>query len=71
MKVKISLDTLARVTKFVDAVSGVGCPVYLMGDNLKVSAKSLLGALYTMEWGEVWCECDHDIYSLIKDFVID
>lgn len=71
MKAKISLDTLERVNAFVTVTSAVKCPVYLVGDNLKVSAKSLLGALYTMEWGEVWCECECDIYQLISEFVVD
>lgn len=71
MKVRINLDTIAQVNEFVSITSSVGAPVYLTSDGLRVSAKSLLGALYTMEWSEVWCECERDIYQLISNFVID
>lgn len=70
MKVKVSLDTIAQVNKFVGITSQIDAPIYLVSDGFKVSAKSLLGALYTMEWSEVWCECDEDIYSQIAQFVI-
>jgi hypothetical protein len=45
-------------------------PVYLVGENFRVSAKSLLGALCSMEWNELWCECEKDIYSKIERFVV-
>lgn len=70
MKVKVNLDTIAQVNKFVGITSQIDAPIYLVSDGFKVSAKSLLGALYTMEWSEVWCECDEDIYSQIAQFVI-
>jgi hypothetical protein len=69
-KAKVRLDTQSEVARFVHLVSGVGAPVYLTAKDLKVSGKSLLGALYTMEWDEIWCECEKDIYRLIDDFII-
>lgn len=70
MKVRIELDTLSDVREFVKAVTTVEAPVHLVSENLRVSAKSLLGAMYTMEWAEVWCECEEDIYNKIARFVI-
>ena len=70
MKVRVELDTLSEVREFVKAVTAVAAPVHLVSDNLRVSAKSLLGAMYTMEWAEVWCECEEDIYNRIAKFVI-
>jgi hypothetical protein len=70
MKVKVELDTMSDVTEFVSIVSTVSAPVHLVSDHFCVSGKSLLGALYTMEWSEVWCECDIDIYSKIAKFVV-
>ena len=70
MKVRIELDTLSDVREFVKAVTTVEAPVHLVSENLRVSAKSLLGAMYTMEWSEVWCECEEDIYNKIARFVI-
>ena len=70
MKVRVELDTLSDVREFVKAVTAVAAPVHLVSDNLRVSAKSLLGAMYTMEWTEVWCECEEDIYNRIAKFII-
>jgi hypothetical protein len=70
MKVKVALETMSDVSEFVAIASKVKEPVVLVGEDFKVSAKSLLGALYTMEWQEVWCECEVDIYSKIAKFVI-
>lgn len=70
MKVKVALDTMSDVTAFVAIATQVKEPVHLVGEDFRVSAKSLLGALYTMEWDEVWCECSTDIYSKIEKFVI-
>jgi hypothetical protein len=70
MKVKVALETMSDVSEFVAIATKVPEPVYLIGEGFKVSAKSLLGALYTMEWQEVWCECEVDIYSKISKFVI-
>lgn len=70
MKVKVALETMSDVSEFVAIASKVKEPVVLVGEDFKVSAKSLLGALYTMEWQEVWCECEVDIYNKISKFVI-
>ena len=70
MQVKVELDTMTDITEFVNIVSTVPAPVHLVSDDFRVSGKSLLGAIYTMEWSEVWCECDVDIYSKIEKFVV-
>ena len=70
MKVKVALETMSDINAFVAITGTVPQPVYLVGEDLKVSAKSLLGALYTMEWDEVWCECETDIYHKIQQFVV-
>jgi hypothetical protein len=69
MKVKINLETMSDVTKFVSITSMIDVPVHLANGDFRVSAKSLLGAVYTMEWDEVWCECEKDIYTKIEQFV--
>lgn len=70
MKVQITLETMSDVTEFVSIATRVLEPVYLVGDDFRVSAKSLLGALCSMEWNELWCECSVDIYSKIEKFVV-
>ncbi len=72
MKAKIRLDTLSDIRGFVDATSSVDEPVILTdGSNLTVSAKSLLGVIYTMEWNEVYCTCNIDIYGLIEPYIAE
>jgi hypothetical protein len=46
-------------------------PVYIIDNaGLKVSAKSLLGALYSMEFSTIWCECEKDIYTAIEKYIV-
>ena len=70
MRVKVRLDTQKEIARFVNAVASVDVPVFLTSGAYCVSGKSLLGAIYTLEWNDLWCECDKDIYHLIEDFII-
>ena len=70
MKVKLALETIKDISEFVQIASEVKVPVNLTGGDFKVSAKSLMGVIYSMEWQEVWCECEEDIYSKIEKFVV-
>ena len=73
MRVKINLDTMTAINDFVKAVTNYGGNVYLTDKdrNYLVSAKSMLGAIYSMEWGEVWCESDDDIYHILSRFIAE
>ena len=71
MRAKIELVTLGDIKSFVNIATKIKEPVYLVGENFRVSAKSLLGVTYSMEWDEVWCECEKDIYSKIKQYVVE
>jgi hypothetical protein len=71
MKHKIRLDTLSDINRFVSICSQFTHKIDLIdGDSYRVSAKSLIGAVATMDWSEVYVECEHDIYSHIADFVV-
>ena len=71
MRAKIRLDTMREITDFVGICSGVIPAVHITdGNGLKVSGKSLLGVMYAMEFKEIWCECDIDIYHEIERFVV-
>ena len=70
MRVKIALETMSDITEFVGIATAIDEPIHLTHNDFRVSAKSLLGAVYTMEWDEVWCECEKDIYHSIEKFVI-
>ena len=61
---------MSDISEFVGIANKIKTPISLTGGDFKVSAKSLLGVIYTMEWQEVWCECAEDIYSKIEKFVV-
>ena len=69
-KYKIELVTTKDCKDFVDTVSSSNKKVYLSdAKDYRVSASSFLGALTSMEWSEVYAECDEDCYTLIKKWV--
>lgn len=71
MKAKIRLDTLSEVNKFVEVVSRFDEKVELVDDEGHcVSAKSILGALYSFEWTNIYCSCSRDISASIMPWMI-
>ena len=72
MRYRIRLDTMADVNRFVGMATKVPGKIVLTdGDNFTVNGKSLLGAMYTFEWDQIYCESENEIYLKIKDFIID
>lgn len=75
MRVKLNLDTMRKVNEFVGVATTVQSNVYLTNDSHKfvVNAKSLIAALYSLEWAEgVWLECeDENAYSVFRQFMED
>lgn len=76
---RISIDTFSEVQKFLEAIKGYESNIQLVGDNDngnsivcgKEFLKSIISTLHTMSFKNLWCESDIDIYSRIKDFVIN
>ena len=61
-RTKICLDTMSDVNKFVAAMTAVNDKVWLSDDDgNRVSAKSLLGVLYSLEWAHIYCYCESNI----------
>lgn len=72
MRVKVILDRMSDVQEFVKICSAINEPVHLTnGENYTVSAKSVMGVLYSYEWNEIYCTCEKDIYEKIKKFVVE
>ena len=70
-KVRIELDTLTDIREFVDIVSDPsieGSIKLTDGSNYTVNARSLLAAMCTVEWSELYCVSDEDIYTKIQKF---
>ena len=71
MRVKIRLDTMKDIHQFVSICSKVQAPVVVTdGGGMRVSAKSILGVMYSMEFAEIWCESDVDLYTQLEKFTI-
>ena len=70
-KYKINLDTLTQIKSFVDTISVYDFNILLTnGQGYAVNAKSVLGAMYSIEWNELYVESDVDIYTQIRQFTI-
>lgn len=68
---KIELDTFSKITNFVSIVSKIDGDIKLIdGTGYRVNAKSLLGAIATMEWHDLYVLSDADIYNKIKEFAV-
>ena len=74
MRVKLRLDTVSDVNKFVNITTTLKQPITITdGNGLRVNAKSVIGVLHALEFNNLVCETedDNDIYMAIKEFVIE
>ncbi len=72
MKYKIELVTFKDINDFVKTVEHYDFKVKLTdGDSFCVNAKSLMGAMATVEWDNLYCESEKDIYNDIQKYVVD
>ena len=70
-RTQIRLDTLTEVNKFVEAMTHLNEPVWLEdGSGIRVSARSVLGCLYSLEWVRIYCCCDKDINSHLMPWAV-
>ena len=71
-RTKIHIDTMTEATNFVATTTKLpGEIVVVDGKGMRVNAKSILGMLYAMEFEDLWCESDSEIYPYIAKFAID
>ena len=71
MRVKIHLETAKDATEFANKMSHIdGRATITDGEGYCVNAKSILGALYALEFNELWFESDKDLYSEIDKFIV-
>ena len=70
-RTKIRLDTLSEVQKFVAVMGRLNDQIWLEdGNGIRVSAKSLLGCLYSLEWASIYCFCQRDINAYLAPWAI-
>ena len=70
MKFRIYLETLSDVNRFVGIASTLeGVKVRLVDNTgFCVNAKSIFGAICSMEFEEIWLISDKDVYSKFAEF---
>ena len=72
MAYKIRLDTVQDANEFAFIAGQIkGNIIITDGNGLRVNGKSVLGALYAMEFSSLYCESDVDIYHRLNKFIIE
>ena len=68
---RIVLDTVSDVNAFNRIASACPGEVFLVGEDMKINAKSLLGAhMARVAWDVLYVEADFDCYSAFERFII-
>lgn len=67
---RVVLDTASDVNEFNRIASACEGEVLLVGENMKVNAKSLLGThMARIAWDELFVEADFDCYHMFEKFI--
>lgn len=68
---RVVLDTANDVNVFNRIASTCQGEVFLVGENMKINAKSLLGAhMARVAWDALYVESDFDCYRLFEQFIV-
>lgn len=69
---RVRIDTQKDALNFVNAINGVEGKITLEdGTGLCVSAHSILGVLYTIEFENVFCYSEEGIGHLITNWIVE
>lgn len=67
---KLELNTMRDIKDFVDIATTIEEPLMLTdGEGYTVSAKSLMGAIYALEWNELYLTSKSDIYFAFQKYI--
>lgn len=69
---KINLETAKDAAKLANIAEALDINLTLTdGEGMRVSAKSVIGAIYTLEFNEIWLESDEEIpYMNFAEFIV-
>lgn len=72
-KVKIRLETLTDINKFINIVTPLPGKIVIKNSNedFVVNAKSIFVMVCALNYDDLWLESDTDIYNHIKDFLVE
>lgn len=69
---KLELITMGDIKGFVDTVTRLPGEIHLSdGSGFCVNAKSLLGAVATVEWADLYCYSEYEIGEYIAKYCVD
>ena len=69
---RIRINTGSEAKRFAEIAAKIPGRVVIKDRNgLCVNAKSVLGVLHAIEFDELYCESENEIYAQIRDFVIE
>ena len=69
---KINLETARDAAKLANIAEGLDIELTLTdGNGMRVNAKSVIGAIYTLEFDEIWLESPEEIpYMNFSEFIV-
>lgn len=70
---KIRLETMREITKFANVASNFNDRIVVTDNSgsYVVNAKSILGLMYSVEWGDIYLVSESDHYTAFRDFIIE
>lgn len=69
---RIELVTAKDCQDFVNVTSRCPGAIVLESSNgFRINAKSLIGAMASMEWEDLYCVSDRDIYGAIQKWIVN
>lgn len=69
---RIELVTAKDCQDFVNVTSHCTGAVVLESSNgFRINAKSLIGAMASMEWEDLYCVSERDIYNKIERWIVN
>lgn len=72
MKIKIRLDTVKDAQTLSNIAQELSDEITITDNGgLRVSAKSVLGVIYALEFNELWLESEDDHYFAFMNFVTE
>lgn len=67
---KIELNTLSDVKKFIEKATMTNEKLKLSdGEGYTVSASSMMGAIYALEWETLYLVSENDVYDKFQEFI--
>lgn len=73
MRSRIRLETMSDINKFINIVTPLPGKIVVKNsdEDFIINAKSIFVMICALNYNDLWCESEYDIYSHIKDFIVE